>query len=584
LQTSYQSPDQLDHIARCWNACRSKEETAMKHFQDLDLFNDLFGMTHPRKADDLLQFSADVDRYCTHFKKCHPISDSEHVFFKDFITKPCSIAPEDLKPRVWFSGPPIAMLNPPQDPTLHPVSEVPILNLADFPPLVGKPFGNTWTTVTTCGKKKKLLAPKPQTSPLPAQQDPKTLPSGQASFVAAAVTLALNSTATPTTAKSHLIKPRIPDALWSTWYLIILNHSHADIRKMLGIDMGHIFRNIRANLERVNAPLTLLAGHWSSATINKNFILTFAGLQKRDDIAKYDAIFFHPFGPDCRGTLTVGYRTALLCGVPLVRDPAGRLPSPQDLDNEIRRNAAFKGVLSLAPPWWLYNPDRIDPNCHTSSIIIAFYDPEHKIFDTITKTRNAVAMFGSFVTVRAFENQPSFSQCSCCLRLGHSIECCNCLSSLVVCPYCGGPHQALEHAFRCPNSKHHHGKQCSCPPHCFLCAEKKKKGDSHHALSPSCPLCALYRTAAADSDSKPQPHATMRPAPDLDDDVHVLDAMPSDAETLPPTPGAAGPFTLAPAMMPAALTTLHQTGADDDTLIRSLVSSKAYTKLQNLQK
>jgi hypothetical protein len=224
---------------------------------------------------------------------------------------------------------------------------------------------------------------------------------------------------------------------------------------MLGIDARRIFRNIRADLEHVNAPLTLLVGHWSSVTINKNFILTFAGVQKQDDIAKYNSILFCPFSLDCRGAPTEGYRTALLSGIPLVRDANGRLPSPHDLDKEIGRNTAFKGVLSLAPPRWLYNPDRIDLDRRSSSVIIAFYNPDRTIFDTITKTRNAVAMFGSFVTVRAFENRPNFSQCSRCLRLGHSVEQCNRPGSLVVCPHCGGPHKAHEHAFRCPSSTNH---------------------------------------------------------------------------------------------------------------------------------
>jgi hypothetical protein len=356
------SPDQLDHVARCWNACCSEEEAAMKHFQDLDLFDDLFSTTHPHTADDLLQFSSDIDRYCAHFKKGHPIPDPEHIFLKDFISKPCSIAPENPKPCVHFSEPPIATLNPPQDPTLQPLSEVPIPDPADFLPLLGKPFGDTWLTVTKRGKKKKAPSPPPQAAPVPAPPTSMAPPSGQPSFAAAATTIR-DSVSTPQAApnaKARPIKPQVPNALRSTQYSIILNHSHADICEMLGIDAGRIFRNIRADLECVNAPLTLLAGHWSSVTINKNFILTFAGLQKWDDIAKYDAIFFQPFGPDCRGAPTAGYHSALLCRVPLVRDSVGRLPSPQDLDKEIGHNTAFKGVLSLAPPRWLYNLDHID--------------------------------------------------------------------------------------------------------------------------------------------------------------------------------------------------------------------------------
>jgi hypothetical protein len=229
-------------------------------------------------------------------------------------------------------------------------------------------------------------------------------------------------------------------------------------------------------------------GHWSSATINKNYILTFAGLQKRDDIACYDSLLFKPFSPDCRGAPTVGYRTVLLCGIPLTRDEDGHLPTPKVLDNEIGRNVVFKGVLSLVPPRWLYNPLDIPLDRRTSSIIVAFYDPEGKVYGRILKTHNLVALFGSFMTVCPFENCLSFSQCSRCLWLRHLVERCNQPSTLVVCPRCGGPHMASEHAFRCPNASKHRGRECNCPPFCFLCQEKKRKADGHHALSTGCPL------------------------------------------------------------------------------------------------
>jgi hypothetical protein len=261
----------------------------------------------------------------------------------------------------------------------------------------------------------------------------------------------------------------MPDALRTMRYSIILNHSHPDIRRLLSVDGNRIFRTIRANLEWVNAPLTLLAGHWSSATINKNFILTFAGLPKHDDMAKYDSIFFRPFGSDCRSAPTAGYRSVLLCGAPLFCDENGRLPSPHTLDSEIGHNAVFKGVLSLTPPHWLYHPDNIPLDHAASSMIAAFYDPNGKVYDRILKSRNLVAMFGSFVTVHPFVNHPSFSQCARCLRLGHSVDRCNRPSSLVVCPHCGGPHSASEHAFHCPNASKHCGHQCNCPPSCFLC-------------------------------------------------------------------------------------------------------------------
>jgi hypothetical protein len=397
--------EQLDHCAKLWNV-RCNEETAIvKAAQDRDLFDDLFGGNAPRSTDDLQKFSGDIDRFCSKYKMSRPIPDSTFVFLKEFLTVPPPPAPKPkAAARVRFSEPPIATLNPTPDPpstTTNVTSE-------DFPALAGKPFGDSWTTVTKRGKKKK----SPQSSNVPSPTKPAPMPapsssSGAPSFAAAAA-------AAPAT-KPQLVRPKVPDALRTTRYSIILNHSRPDIRAMLGIDANQIFRSIRAELEKVNSPLTLLAGHWSSAVINKNFILTFVGLQNHDDIAKYDSVLFKPFGPDCRGAPTAGYRSVLLGGVPLIRDSEGRLPSPKELDQEIGRNAAFKGVLSLAPPRWLYNPDNIDPGRRVSSVIIAFYDPDRKVFDLITKSRTAVAMFGSFVTAQPFENRPSFSQCSRCL-------------------------------------------------------------------------------------------------------------------------------------------------------------------------
>jgi hypothetical protein len=501
------SDEQLNHLGRLWTKWLTNDAEADKPFLDAALFDDLFGSQAPRSKDDMTTFSTSIDRFCSHYKKQRPLADSDYVFIKEFLTRPQ--IPEDslvatsipTKNRVRFSEPPITTLNPP------PADDSSLPGPDDFPALAGKPFGDTWTTVTKRGKKKKPApAQTTQTQTGPTSTNP---PSGTTSFaVAAAVKPPTSTPSSPTTSttsrptpksKPQPIKPRTPDALRTTRYSVILNHSCPDICELLAIDASRIFRNIRADLEKINAPLTLLAGHWSSAVINKNFILTFAGVQKRDDIAKYDSVLFRPFGPGCRGAPTAGYRTVLLSGVPLLRDALGNLPPSIELDKEVGHNAAFKGVLSLAPPRWLYNPARIDPGQRTSSVIIAFYDPEGKTFDTITKTRNAVAMFGSFVHVRAFENRPSFSQCSRCLHLGHSVERCNRPPSLVVCPHCGGPHTAPQHTFRCPMSNNHRRRQCSCPPRCFLCIEKKMKGkgEGHTALSHSCPLRQQYCTTTS---------------------------------------------------------------------------------------
>jgi hypothetical protein len=559
--------DQLDHCARLWNARCSEEALILKEAQDRDLFDDLFGGQAPRSADDMRKFSAHIDQFCSKYRKSRPLLESDFVFIKEFLTNP---TPADPTPKpvakVRFSEPPIATLNKPHTP---PSPAIPTPE--DFPALASKPFGDSWTTVTKRGKKKKGPQPPSQT---PAATAPApvatTTPNPNAPSFAKAAASTSSSTSKP-----QVLKPRVPDALRTTRYSIILNHSRPDIREMLGIDANRIFRTIRADLEKVNAPLTLLAGHWSSAVINKNFILTFAGLQKRDDIAKYDAVLFRPFGPDCRGAPTARYRSVLLSGVPLVRDAAGHLPSPLELDQEIGRNAAFKGVLSLAPPRWLYNPANIDPNRRSSSVIIAFYDPDRKVFDMITKSRTAVAMFGSFVTARPFENRPSFSQCSRCLHLGHSVERCNRPSSLVVCPSCGGPHKAHEHAFRCPTSQTHRGRQCSCPPRCFLCIERKHKlkGEGHNALSHSCPLRALYRSVAAD------PSAPTRRPSVSDGDAPFPG---SSADTIPPTPGADGPFTLASDSKCETLVALHCHGASTEEMCRSILSTEQLTDLSSV--
>jgi hypothetical protein len=296
------------------------------------------------------------------------------------------------------------------------------------------------------------------------------------------------------------------------------------------------------------------------------------GIQKHDDITKYDSIFFKPFSVDCQGAPTAGYHTVLLCGIPLFRDDNGLLPSSHALDKEIRRNTVFKGILSLAPPRWLYNPLNIPVDRCTSSVIVVFYDPEGKTYDRILKLRNMVAMFGSFITIHPFENCPSFSQCQHCLRLGHLVDWCNKPSSLTVCPHCGGPHLALEHAFQCPNMNKHRGRQCNCPPSCFLCQEKRKPGGRHNALSNGCPLHTLYHSSLteSDSDSGPLTHAS-----EGDGGALISDAL-SGAETLSLTPGASGPFTV---MTPDTLRALDAQGAD---IVRALVPDEVVALAMDL--
>jgi hypothetical protein len=252
----------------------------------------------------------------------------------------------------------------------------------------------------------------------------------------------------------------------------------------------------------------------------------------------------------------------------------GNLPSPTNLDKKIGRNTVFKGVLSLAPPCWLYNPECIERDQRMSSVIIAFYDPDKKTYDHLTKTWNAITMYGTFVTMRPFKNWPSFFQCPQCLHLGHSVECCNQPSSLIVCPHCGGPHTASKHAFRYPSTSKHRGRQCTCPPRCFLCCKKKKKGKGHNALSSSCLLHSLYHTPLTDSDDMPSTPLTSQK--DHEGDVHLPDA-------LPLMPGASGPFTMITPSTSEALKTLHAQGASADNLVCALVPDEEFTELTRLQ-
>jgi hypothetical protein len=148
LDPSSLSPDQLDHLAKLWRLCCSEEATLLRKFQDCDLFDELFGASSPRTKDNLLQFSADIDRFCAHYRKSRPLSESNFVFIKEFLTRPRPTDPArppaqptgaiphpaPTTSQVHFSEPPIATLNP--SPPAPPSEE-------DFPTLAGKPFGDT---------------------------------------------------------------------------------------------------------------------------------------------------------------------------------------------------------------------------------------------------------------------------------------------------------------------------------------------------------------------------------------------------------------------------------------------------------
>jgi hypothetical protein len=96
------------------------------------------------------------------------------------------------------------------------------------------------------------------------------------------------------------------------------------------------------------------------------------------------------------------------------------------------------------------------------------------------------------------------------------------------------------------------------------------KGEGHNALSHSCPLRALYRAAIPD----PIPISKGEAQPPVAQSS-------SDAETLPPTPGAAGPFTVVSENRSATLVALHKQGASMEELCRALLTTEEIADLSS---
>ena len=153
------SPEQLNHLGTAWNNHLTAES-------DADLSDDLFGSNAPHSREDMTKFSLNIDRFCTHYKMQHPLPEAVFPFIKEFLTRPphlthpSSVSPKGAtgKMKVWFSEPPIATINDPapMEPMPKPQpSAVPVPDSEEFPALAGKPFGDTWATVTKHRKKKK---------------------------------------------------------------------------------------------------------------------------------------------------------------------------------------------------------------------------------------------------------------------------------------------------------------------------------------------------------------------------------------------------------------------------------------------
>ena len=409
-------------------------------------------------------FTTAYNSFCADYN--HPthegFPESKDEFFKFFLARFPASEPTTKAPTKsvrFTSAPPIATLPPPSSspedfPALHAPSKAPISYASaasSFIPVTRRRRGKAPTTPTTPAP----TAPKAQTPQGPKPTKPT--------------------------------KPPLPDALKTTKHTIILDHTNPETKGLYSLDAGELTRGLQNHLEAVKAPLVLLAGAWSMAPFYKNFILTFSGMIPFTDITKYNSIFFGPFGPNCRAAPTAGYQSILISSVCLQRDANGKLASPKMLFDELCRNPVFIGRLPLAAPRWLFNPDKLlESDKQASSITFSFHDPTGEGLELMKCSR--VGMFGKLVTIRSWETRPLLSQCSRCLRLGHTVERCRRHKDLVVCSKCGGAHVDTLHHFNCPRSDKHKGRGCDCPPSCFLCIAQgnHKAAQGHTSTSVTC--------------------------------------------------------------------------------------------------
>ena len=338
--------------------------------------------------------------------------ESQDAFFKHLLAtgKQAPIrqpkeAPAPAQPpkSVRFtSAPPIATL-----PASISDDEFPMLRAPSQEPISYASAAGAFTPVT---RRRRNKGTQPtSTNPTPPKPGPKVPPSGPKPIRPAKLT--------------PPAKPPLPDALKTTKYTIILDHTAPTAKALYSLDAGTLTRGLQMHLETVKAPLVLLAGSWSSAPFYKNFILTFSGIVNFTDITKYNSILFGPFGSNCRAAPTAGYQSILISGVRLQKDSQGKLASSKMLYDELCRNPVFVGRLPLAAPRWLFNPDKLlESDKEASSITFSFHDPTGEGLELMRRSR--VGMFGKLVSIRSWEARPLLSQCTRCLRLGHTVERC----------------------------------------------------------------------------------------------------------------------------------------------------------------
>ena len=240
-----------------------------------------------------------------------------------------------------------------------------------------------------------------------------------------------------------------------------------------------------------NVKAELIGGRWSSQA-SRNFVLVFNGNPTYESVLSLQHILVRVFGSAYSLTPARGYTQVILNSVPTMRDtPSSPLPSAQTLRDELFRNEVCRGVLILGDPYWL--TARLEGARH-GSISFAFLDEDGTKLQRIL--RNPPYMFGNRTTKpRKYISRPALSECTRCLKLGHTVQRCSAHPSAIVCPICGSGHKEEEHAAKCPNVAKHIGVDCTCAPVCINCIRAKKpSAKGHRAVDASCPLRANFRS------------------------------------------------------------------------------------------
>ena len=485
-------------------------------------------------AEGKARFSAFTTVYndfcATHGFPAHEgFPESQDAFFKHMLAASPGKGLVTNPPKTvrFTSAPPIATLPAPSP------DDFPVLRAPSQEPVSYASAAAGFTTVTRRRRGKATTAPAAPPKPTSTPSKPTPATGGPKS---------LRTSKPP--------KPPLPDALKTTKYTIILDHTNPNSKSFYTLDVAALTRGLQTHLETVKAPLVLLAGTWSSAPFYKIFFLTFSGIINFTDITKYNSILFGPFGSNCCAAPTAGYQSILISGVRLQCDAQGKLASPKMLHDKLCRNPVFVGRLPLATPRWLFNPNKLlESDKQSSSITFLFHNPTGEGLELMKRSR--VRMFGKLVTIRSWEARPLLSQCTRCLRLGHTVDKCHRHKDLVVCSKCGGAHQDALYHFNCPHANKHKGRGCDCPPSCFLCIAQgnPKAAQGHTSTSVLCPIRKHFRT----------------PTP------ATIPADRGRSTTIPPTPAADGPMTV---LTSANIRQFSNDGMAVDDITRLLVPPK----------